>query len=65
MDARLQLVEEHVRQENQHDLEGIMHTFGAAARYDDEPWRLHYAGRDEVRGFYQGLLQAEIGRAHV
>jgi steroid delta-isomerase-like uncharacterized protein len=58
MDARLQLVEEHVRLENQHDLEGIMHTFGAAARYDDEPWALHYAGRDEVRGFYQGLLQA-------
>jgi steroid delta-isomerase-like uncharacterized protein len=58
MGARLQLVEEHVRQENQHDLEGIMHTFGAAARYDDEPWALHYSGRDEVRGFYQGLLQA-------
>jgi steroid delta-isomerase-like uncharacterized protein len=58
MDARLRLVEEHVKLENQHDLEGIMRTFGAAARYDDEPWELHYAGRDEVRGFYQGLLEA-------
>jgi steroid delta-isomerase-like uncharacterized protein len=52
------LVEEHVRLENQHDLDGIMHTFGTAARYDDEPWELHYAGRDEVRGFYQDLLHA-------
>ncbi len=58
MDAHLRLVEEHVKLENQHDLEGIMRTFGAAARYDDEPWELHYAGRDEVRGFYQGLLEA-------
>jgi steroid delta-isomerase-like uncharacterized protein len=58
IDARLRLVEEHVRLENQHDLEGIMHTFGSTARYDDEPWELHYAGRDAVRGFYQELLQA-------
>jgi steroid delta-isomerase-like uncharacterized protein len=58
MDARLRLVEEHVRLENQHDLEGVMSTFGALARYDDEPWNLHYAGRDEVRSFYQGLLRA-------
>ena len=35
---RLQLVDEHVRLENQHDLDGIMTTFGAAPRYDDEPW---------------------------
>jgi len=58
MDARLQLVEEHVRLENGHDLEGIMRTFGTAPRYDDEPWDLHYAGRDEVRRFYLGLLHA-------
>jgi steroid delta-isomerase-like uncharacterized protein len=56
--ARLRLVEEHVRFENQHNLEGIMGTFGVAARYDDEPWDLHYAGRDQVLEFYQGLLQA-------
>ncbi|HEY6259128.1 MAG TPA: ester cyclase [Xanthobacteraceae bacterium] len=35
-----------------------MRTFGTMARYDDEPWELHYAGRDAVRGFYQGLLLA-------
>jgi steroid delta-isomerase-like uncharacterized protein len=56
--ARLRLVEEHVRFENRHDLEGIMNTFGVAARYDDEPWNAHYAGRDAVRTFYEGLLAA-------
>jgi steroid delta-isomerase-like uncharacterized protein len=35
-----------------------MDTFGAAARYDDEPWGAHYSGRDEVRGFYTDLLRA-------
>ena len=61
MAARLELVDEHVRLENQHDLEGIMRTFGAMARYDDEPWDAHYTGRDEVRTFYEGLLQALPG----
>ena len=55
---RLTLVDEHIRLENQHDLDGIMTTFGAAARYDDEPWDAHYIGRDGVREFYTGLLQA-------
>jgi steroid delta-isomerase-like uncharacterized protein len=55
---RLQLVEEHVRLENRHDLDGIMTTFGAAARYDDEPWDTHYVGRDGVRAFYADLLHA-------
>jgi steroid delta-isomerase-like uncharacterized protein len=58
MAARLKLVDEHVSFENRHDLEGIMATFGATARYDDEPWDAHYAGRDQVRTFYEGLLQA-------
>lgn len=59
--ARLKHVDEHVSFENQHDLEGIMGTFGAAAHYDDAPWDLHYAGHDEVRAFYQGLLLALPG----
>ena len=58
MAARLKLVDEHVKFENHHDLEGIMGTFGAAAHYDDEPWGVHYIGRDEVRTFYEGLLRA-------
>ena len=55
--ARLGIVDEHIRQENQHDLAGIMRTFGATARFDDEPWNTHYTGRDEVT-FYAGLLNA-------
>jgi hypothetical protein len=35
---RLAIVEEHVRLENEHNLEGVIQTFGEAARYDDEPW---------------------------
>src|SRR5215471_18047445 len=68
--ARLKLVDEHVRHENAHDLDAIMSTFGATAHYDDEPWGAHYVGRDQVRTFYAGLLQAEprlrmdIERAH-
>ena len=58
MAARLKLVEEHVRLENQHDLEGIMTTFGATARYDDEPYDGHYIGRDGVRAYYEDLLRA-------
>jgi steroid delta-isomerase-like uncharacterized protein len=59
--ARLKLVDEHVRHENDHDIEAIMGTFGATAHYDDEPWDAHYIGRDAVRAFYAGLLQALPG----
>ena len=68
--ARLSIVDHHVMLENQHDLDAIMGTFGTTAHYDDEPWDLHYAGRDAVRGFYQELLRAipdlciDIARRH-
>jgi steroid delta-isomerase-like uncharacterized protein len=58
MSARCQIVDEHVRHENEHDLDAIMDTFGDAARYDDEAWSAHYHGRDEVRRFYGDLLRA-------
>jgi steroid delta-isomerase-like uncharacterized protein len=58
MSARLRIVDEHVSLENEHNLEGIMGTFGEAARYDDEPWGAHYMGREEVRAFYAQLLRA-------
>jgi hypothetical protein len=64
MAARLKVVDEHVKLENHHDLEGIMGTFGATAHYDDEPWGMHYIGRGEVRTFYEGLLQAPAGIAN-
>ena len=57
-EERLALVEEHVRQENQHDLDGIMATFGGDPWYENEPVDEHHDGRDGVRGHYDDLLQA-------
>jgi steroid delta-isomerase-like uncharacterized protein len=56
--ARIAIVEQHIRFENDHDLEGVLRTFGETARYDDEPWGEHYTGRDGVRLFYQQLMKA-------
>ena len=69
--ARIATVERHIRLENQHDLEGVVSTFGDTARYDDEPWDEHYDGRDGVRQFYRQLMTAlpdleiEVRRRHV
>jgi len=58
LQARLAIVEAHIGMENRHDVDGIMLTFGAAARYDEEPWDDHHVGRDAVRAYYDGLLRA-------
>lgn len=52
------MVEQHIRQENEHDLEGVLRTFGDTARYDDEPSGKHYQGRNGVRRFYDQLMKA-------
>lgn len=68
---RMALVEEHVRCENAHDLDGVLRTFGETARYDDEPWGQHWEGLDQVRSFYSQLMAAlpdltiEILRRHI
>ena len=70
-DARLRLVEEHVRLENAHDLAGVMRTFGEEAAYDDEPWEDHRRGLEAVRAYYEALVAAmpdlhiEITNRHV
>jgi len=56
--ARIALVEQHIRLENEHDLEGVLRTFGDSARYDDEAWGDHHLGRDGVRLFYEQLMKA-------
>src|SRR5215510_2749235 len=67
---RLQRVEEHVRFENVHDLDGLMSTFGSTGFYHDEPWAEQHDGLDAVRRYYQDLLRAapdfhiEIKRRH-
>jgi steroid delta-isomerase-like uncharacterized protein len=69
--ARIAIVEQHIRYENEHDLEGVLSTFGDTARYDDEPWGEHYDGRDGVRLFYEQLMKAlpdleiEVQHRHV
>lgn len=69
--ARIAIVEQHVRLENEHDLEGVLRTFGDTARYDDEAWGEHYQGGDGVRLFYGQLMRAlpdleiEVQRRHV
>jgi hypothetical protein len=69
--ARLATVEEHVRCENRHDLAALMATFGAYARYDDEPWQDHRLGLEGARSYYTELLASlpdlaiEIRQRHV
>ena len=69
--ARIAIVEQHIRLENEHDLEGVVRTFGDTARYDDEPWGEHYEGRNGVRLFYEQLMKAlpdleiEVQHRHV
>jgi steroid delta-isomerase-like uncharacterized protein len=69
--ARITMVEQHVRLENEHDLEGVLNTFGENAHYDDEPWDEHYEGRNGVRLFYEQLMNAlpnleiDVQRRHV
>ena len=69
--ARIAIVEQHIRLENEHDLEGVLRTFGDAAQYDDEPWGEHYEGRSGVRQFYQQLMKAlpdliiDVQRRHI
>ena len=69
--ARITVVDEHVRCENRHDLDGVMATFGMNARYDDEPWGDRRTGRDGVRSYYTDLMRAlpdlaiEVKNRHV
>ncbi len=71
MSTRVALVEQHVRLENAHDLDGVLSTFGDVAHYDDEAWGEHYEGASGVREFYSQLMQAlpdlqiEIVRKHL
>jgi steroid delta-isomerase-like uncharacterized protein len=56
--ARMAIVEQHIRLENEHDLEGVLATFGDGAHYNDEAWGEHYEGASGVRQFYQQLMNA-------
>lgn len=55
---RLRIVEEHLRRENEHDLAGIMATFGQDAAYEDTSWGEHHVGRSSVEQYYRDTLTA-------
>jgi hypothetical protein len=63
--ARIALLEHHIRLENEHDLEGVLRTFGDIAHYDDEAWGEHHRGRNGVRLFYEQLMKAQPSAAEV
>lgn len=56
--ARIASVEEHVRLENEHDLDGIVGTYAESPTYDDEPYGEHHIGGEAVRGYYERLMRA-------
>src|SRR5262249_22036774 len=57
-DLRIAAIEEHVRQENRHDLDGLLSTFGGHAVYEDGPWDERHDGISAVREYYAGLFRA-------
>ncbi len=52
------IVEQHIRFENEHDLEGVLGTFGNNVPYDDEPWSEHYTAATESACSDQRLMKA-------
>jgi steroid delta-isomerase-like uncharacterized protein len=56
--ARLAQVLEHVRLENEHDLDAVMRTFGGDGFYDDTPWGDRRAGLAGVRSYYGEMFRA-------
>ena len=71
IDLRVAAVDEHVRQENRHDLDALLATFGADAYYEDAPWGERHDGIAAVREYYARLFRAapdlhvEVKRRHI
>lgn len=69
--ARLRIVEEHIRHENNHDLDGILSTFGDGAHFDEQPWSERHDGLEGVRAYYKALVAAlpdlfiDLQRRHI
>jgi steroid delta-isomerase-like uncharacterized protein len=71
IDARVVAIDEHVRQENRHDLDALLATFGSHALYEDGPWSERHEGIAAVREYYASLFRAapdvhiEVKNRHV
>jgi steroid delta-isomerase-like uncharacterized protein len=57
LEARIAIVREHVKNETLHDLDRVMQTFGATARFDDISASEHFIGHDQVRSNYADFFQ--------
>ncbi len=53
---RIRLVDEHVRVENEHDIDATMRTFGATPRSVINGDK--FDGHDSIRGFYDAFFGA-------
>ena len=53
MEARLRIVEEHIRAENANDVDGIMRTFGEHPTFELNGDS--FAGHEGIRTFYEGF----------
>jgi steroid delta-isomerase-like uncharacterized protein len=68
---RMAAIEEHIRHENRHDLDGLLSTFGGNAVHEDAPWGERHDGLGAVREYYEGLFRAapdlhvEVKNRHV
>jgi steroid delta-isomerase-like uncharacterized protein len=59
IDARIKLVEEHIRAENSHEVDAIMATFGKEPRFVLNGTSIE--GSDGIRAFYQGFGFEDAG----
>lgn len=71
VEARLAVVEEHIRHENEHDLDGILSTFAPEPRYEEQAFGELHTGRAGVERYYSDLLAAmpdleiDVQRRHI
>ena len=58
VEARVRLVEEHIRSENLRDIAGVMRTCGGTARLEDVACGERHEGHGAVRAFYEEMFGA-------
>jgi steroid delta-isomerase-like uncharacterized protein len=57
-EERMQLIDEHVQAEVDHDLDAIMRTWGKSPWFDDVAWEEQSYGREHIQEHYAELLKS-------
>jgi steroid delta-isomerase-like uncharacterized protein len=57
VDARLRVVDEHIRSEEEHRLEPLVATFGTDPEWHHKPGGELMSGHEAIRGFYGALFE--------